>query len=103
VAGIESPAVEWPQADLKTCAALGVYAATAITALTAQNTHGVAHVHASPVRSIINRNPTTRAGVRWHDLCFSMYQDRAAPAGNGFVRQPINPSARQLCDRRWTA
>jgi Phosphomethylpyrimidine kinase len=37
------------QADLKTCAALGVYASTAITALTAQNTHGVGDVHISPV------------------------------------------------------
>jgi hydroxymethylpyrimidine/phosphomethylpyrimidine kinase len=36
------------QADLKTFSALGVYGATVITALTAQNTHGVQGVHAVP-------------------------------------------------------
>ena len=34
------------QADLKTFAAFGVYGATCITALTAQNTRGVSGVHA---------------------------------------------------------
>ncbi len=37
------------QADLKTFAALGVYGASAITALTAQNTHGVTAIHDAPV------------------------------------------------------
>jgi hydroxymethylpyrimidine/phosphomethylpyrimidine kinase len=36
------------QADLKTAAALGVYGATVLTALTAQNTLGVTGVHAVP-------------------------------------------------------
>jgi hydroxymethylpyrimidine/phosphomethylpyrimidine kinase len=36
------------QADLKTFAALGVYGASAITALTAQNTQGVSAVHPVP-------------------------------------------------------
>ena len=36
------------QADLKTFAALGVYGASVITALTAQNTRGVTGVHAIP-------------------------------------------------------
>ena len=36
------------QADLKTFAALGVYGASAITALTAQNTLGVRAIHAAP-------------------------------------------------------
>lgn len=36
------------QADLKTFAALGVYGASVITALTAQNTQGVTGVHAVP-------------------------------------------------------
>jgi hydroxymethylpyrimidine/phosphomethylpyrimidine kinase len=36
------------QADLKTFAALGVYGASVITALTAQNTYGVAGVHRVP-------------------------------------------------------
>ena len=44
VAGSDSGAGAGIQADLKTCAALGVYAATVVTAVTAQNTLGVRHV-----------------------------------------------------------
>ena len=40
------------QADLKTFAALGVYAATAITAVTAQNTLGVRAIHLMPVEIV---------------------------------------------------
>src|SRR5262249_25983105 len=36
------------QADLKTFSALGVYGASVITALTAQNTHGVSAIHDVP-------------------------------------------------------
>src|SRR5260370_12134716 len=36
------------QADLKTFAALGVYGASAVTALTAQNTRGVSAIHYAP-------------------------------------------------------
>ncbi len=45
IAGSDSSAGAGIQADLKTCAALGVYATTVITAITAQNTLGVAAVH----------------------------------------------------------
>jgi len=41
VAGSDSGAGAGIQADLKTCAALGVYCSTVITAVTAQNTVGV--------------------------------------------------------------
>ncbi len=44
VSGSDSSAGAGLQADIKACAALGVYAATAITAITAQNSLGVAHV-----------------------------------------------------------
>jgi len=43
IAGSDSCAGAGLQADLKTCAALGVYACTAVTAITAQNTLGVEH------------------------------------------------------------
>ena len=36
------------QADLKTFAALGVYGASVVTALTAQNTRGVRAIHLAP-------------------------------------------------------
>ena len=48
VAGSDSSAGAGIQADLKTCAALGVYGMTAITALTAQNTTGVRAIHEVP-------------------------------------------------------
>lgn len=41
VAGSDSGAGAGIQADLKTCAARGVYCSTVITAVTAQNTVGV--------------------------------------------------------------
>jgi hydroxymethylpyrimidine/phosphomethylpyrimidine kinase len=48
IAGSDSSGGAGIQADLKTFSALGVYGASAITALTAQNTHGVEAVHAVP-------------------------------------------------------
>ncbi|KAL9246147.1 hypothetical protein vseg_019720 [Gypsophila vaccaria] len=48
VAGSDSGAGAGIQADLKACAALGVYCSTVITAVTAQNTAGVQGVHILP-------------------------------------------------------
>ncbi|MBV9557677.1 MAG: bifunctional hydroxymethylpyrimidine kinase/phosphomethylpyrimidine kinase, partial [Pseudolabrys sp.] len=48
IAGSDSSGGAGIQADLKTFAALGVYGASAITALTAQNTRGVASIHDVP-------------------------------------------------------
>ena len=48
IAGSDSSGGAGIQADLKTFAALGVYGATVITALTAQNTQGVTAIHDVP-------------------------------------------------------
>lgn len=48
IAGSDSSGGAGVQADLKTFAALGVYGASAITALTAQNTKGVTGIHVVP-------------------------------------------------------
>jgi hydroxymethylpyrimidine/phosphomethylpyrimidine kinase len=48
IAGSDSSGGAGIQADLKTFAALGVYGASVITALTAQNTKGVAGIHPVP-------------------------------------------------------
>jgi hydroxymethylpyrimidine/phosphomethylpyrimidine kinase len=48
IAGSDSGAGAGVQADLKTFAALGVYGASVVTALTAQNTEGVRAIHFAP-------------------------------------------------------
>src|ERR1700732_3300044 len=48
IAGSDSSGGAGIQADLKTFAGLGVYDASAITALTAQNTTGVSDIHLVP-------------------------------------------------------
>src|SRR5213080_396556 len=48
IAGSDSSGGAGIQADLKTFAALGVYGASVITALTAQNTTGVNGIHPVP-------------------------------------------------------
>jgi hydroxymethylpyrimidine/phosphomethylpyrimidine kinase len=53
IAGSDSSGGAGIQADLKTFAALGVYGASAITALTAQNTKGVTGIHDVPPEFIV--------------------------------------------------
>jgi hydroxymethylpyrimidine/phosphomethylpyrimidine kinase len=52
IAGSDSSGGAGIQADLKTFAALGVYGASVITALTAQNTTGVSGIHQVPAKFV---------------------------------------------------
>lgn len=52
IAGSDSSGGAGIQADIKTCAAFGSYAATAITAVTAQNTMGVQQVEIMPAELV---------------------------------------------------
>ncbi len=53
IAGSDSSGGAGIQADIKTFSALGVYGASAITALTAQNTHGVDDIMAVPPEFVL--------------------------------------------------
>jgi len=64
IAGSDSSAGAGIQADLKTCAALGVYCTTAITAVTAQNTMGVTAVHALPPELVAAQIDAVVADIR---------------------------------------
>src|SRR5687768_14679918 len=52
IAGSDSGGGAGIQADLKTFSALGVYGASVVTALTAQNTRGVTGIHDVPAEFI---------------------------------------------------
>ncbi len=64
VAGSDSGGGAGIQADLKTFAALGVHGATALTALTAQNTLGVEGVHVVPSGFVIAQMKAVAADLR---------------------------------------
>lgn len=55
IAGSDSSGGAGIQADIKTATALGVYAMTALTAITAQNTTGVKSIVSIPPREIFNQ------------------------------------------------
>ena len=64
IAGSDSGGGAGIQADLKTFAALGVYGASVITALTAQNTQGVAAIHDVPADFIAAQIDAVFADLR---------------------------------------
>jgi hydroxymethylpyrimidine/phosphomethylpyrimidine kinase len=66
IAGSDSSGGAGIQADLKTFAALGVYGTSAITAITAQNTQGVAAAEPVPTDLIILQIETVAADIELH-------------------------------------
>ena len=54
IAGSDSSAGAGLQADLKTAQSFGVYAQTAVTAVTVQNTRGVRAI--APMTPVVNKN-----------------------------------------------
>ena len=65
------------QADLKTFSALGVYGATAVTAVTVQNTVGVRYVHALPPQAVYDQIAAVIEDIRPDAVKVGMVNDAA--------------------------
>jgi hydroxymethylpyrimidine kinase/phosphomethylpyrimidine kinase/thiamine-phosphate diphosphorylase len=63
IAGSDSGGGAGIQADIKTIALLGSYAASVITALTAQNTRGVSSIHGLPPSFVIDQLDTVLSDI----------------------------------------
>ncbi len=77
IAGSDSSGGAGIQADLKTFTALGVYGASVITALTAQNTHGVTAIHAIPGDMITAQLRAVATDLKINAVKTGMLGDRA--------------------------
>src|SRR5260370_26831313 len=89
IAGSDSSGGAGIQADLKTFAALGVYGASVITALTAQNTQGVSGIHAVSAEFV-----TAQIDAVFSDLAVGAVK-------SGMVAQPASIDAIVAGLTRW--
>ncbi len=88
IAGSDSSGGAGIQADLKTFAALGVYGACAITALTAQNTSGVTAIHDVPADFIAAQIDAVFSDLDVDAVKIGMLSQVAAIAGGGGGTRP---------------
>ena len=77
IAGSDSGGGAGIQADIKTVTALGGYAATAITAITAQNTLGVFGVHVIPAEMVLQQGRVVLADIGADAIKTGMLASRA--------------------------
>src|SRR4051812_24106795 len=77
IAGSDSSGGAGIQADLKTFAACGVYGASVITALTAQNTRGVSAIHQVPADFVTAQIDAVFADLKVRAVKIGMVADRA--------------------------
>jgi hydroxymethylpyrimidine/phosphomethylpyrimidine kinase len=77
IAGSDSSGGAGIQADLKTFAAFGVYGASVITALTAQNTRGVAGIHHVPADFVTAQIDAVFSDLHVHAVKIGMVAQRA--------------------------
>ncbi|HEU4805489.1 MAG TPA: bifunctional hydroxymethylpyrimidine kinase/phosphomethylpyrimidine kinase [Nitrobacter sp.] len=80
IAGSDSSGGAGIQADLKTFAALGVYGASVITALTAQNTQGVTGIHHVPADFVTAQIDAVFVDLDVRAVKIGMVAERAAIA-----------------------
>ena len=76
IAGSDSSGGAGIQADLKTFTALGVYGASVLTALTAQNTRGVTAIHAVPAQFVTQQIDAVASDLRVAAVKTGMLYDR---------------------------
>ena len=93
VAGSDSGGGAGIQADIKTVTALGGYAATAITALTAQNTQGVFGIHPVPTDFIRQQIALVLDDIGADAIKTGMLGDRATIAA---VAEALAPHADRI-------
>ena len=94
IAGSDSSGGAGIQADIKTVTALGGYAMTAITAITAQNTVGVHDIHAVPVQTIRSQIDATLSDMGADAIKMGMLATRdviEAVAESLAERAPVVP------------
>jgi hydroxymethylpyrimidine/phosphomethylpyrimidine kinase len=93
IAGSDSSGGAGIQADLKTFAALGVYGASVITALTAQNTKGVSAIHDVPAEFVAAQIDAVFSDLAVSAVKIGMLSQRAviAAVATGLERwRPFN-------------
>ena len=93
IAGSDSGGGAGIQADLKTFSALGVYGASVITALTAQNTRGVTGIHDVPPEFITAQIDAVFSDLKVGAVKIGMLSQRRGHRGGG--RRPRPPPAGQ--------
>ena len=93
IAGSDSSGGAGIQADLKTFTALGVYGASVLTALTAQNTRGVTGVMAVPPAFVAQQIDAVAGDLRVAATKTGMLNDRATvlAAAQGVRRHELAP------------
>src|SRR3954471_4267091 len=78
IAGSDASGGAGIQADLKTFAAFGVYGASVITALTAQNTQGVSGIHQVPADFVTAQRDAVFGDLKVRAVKIGMVAQRSA-------------------------
>lgn len=93
IAGSDSSGGAGIQADLKTFTALGVYGASVLTALTAQNTRGVTAIHAVPPHFVAEQIDAVASDLNIGATKTGMLNDRATvlAVAEGVRRHDLHP------------
>ena len=93
IAGSDSSGGAGIQADLKTFTALGVYGASVITALTAQNTRGVSAIHAVPAAFVTQQIDAVATDLKVRAVKTGMLNDAGVvrAVAEGVRRHKLHP------------